>query len=89
MATYSVRYAKNLGNMQRYAPACLVTSWYREVAVIEAHDLEHVFEVMQERGDIRSMSVGDVVVDVSGTWHYCSVAGWEEKPTMELADVLG
>lgn len=86
--TYTIMYAKHLNNMQRNAPAVLLREWYSEVNVVEANDLEHVFEIMNhgQAADVRSMSVGDVAIDIEGRWHYCEPAGWTEKEVMSLSD---
>jgi hypothetical protein len=90
---FQVYYAKNLGNMQRYAPAFLFRQWYEEVAAVEAADLEDVFNQMNDgrvsaKYGVRSMSVGDVVCDASGQWHYCEPAGWKVKEVVDLEQEL-
>jgi len=84
MATYRVLYGSAFGPSA--APAEVDPAAYREVARVEAADLEALFREMNAVGGtetccrlrVRSMSVGDVAIDVAtGEAWYCAAFGWE------------
>jgi hypothetical protein len=60
---------------------------YREIGVVEAHDLEDLFRVMNvvdgsdfempQKLRCRSMSTGDIAVDDVGQAYYCATVGWD------------
>ena len=69
-------------------------SEYKKVAVVEAEDIDAVFEltnhidsdwtenpgVVAEPGRHRSTSVGDIIVDENGKGAICASLGWEDTP---------
>lgn len=59
-------------------------SFYKHVATIEAQDLDEVFKIsnlgpeesVQRHGSMRSLSVGDIVIDASGTEFFVASDGF-------------
>lgn len=87
---YTVFYANTLGYSSG-TPDSVPLSVYKKVATLDASDLEVVFRRMNVvDGDelpvklkIRSLSVGDVVVDETGAAYYCAMVGWKRTEWSE------
>lgn len=88
MTTYTVMYRLDMPPPGA-DPAHVNLADYREVGEVEAPDLEALFREMNCvdgtetccKLRVRSMSVGDVAIDVAtGTVWYCAPAGWEPMP---------
>jgi len=96
MATFTIFYAKSLRYVPREAPESINPLDYNEVGPIEASCVGETFQLMNAvEGDelcckmsVRSMSVGDVVVDESGQAHYCCAAGWGETEFVPVENPL-
>jgi hypothetical protein len=72
-------------NATEIAKNALEKGYYSLVAKIEADDLEQVFEYgnigpeskIERLGSMASISVGDIVVNPTGTW-LCARIGWKK-----------
>lgn len=82
-----------------FSPVLRPREQYKKVTTLEANDLEVVFDEMNHhdvdnhidrlvaRGEgIRSLSVGDIVVDEKGVASMCMSFGWEVVPFKEEQD---
>jgi len=84
MTPYRVLYRTEKYNPDE-APSSVNLADYREVATVESDDLETLFREMNCvdgtetccRLRVRSLSVGDVAIDPSGSAFYCASCGWE------------
>lgn len=86
MAKFIVYYADDLTSIYR-GPTAFDTSHFKQVAMVEAVDLEDLFRNMNVVDGnelpvslkVRSMSCGDVAKDaVTGQLWLCDLAGWTE-----------
>jgi len=95
--TFRVLYAIKFSYVYAYTtPSTVNSSDYKEVALVDAPDLEDLFREMNNvdgtetccKLEIRSMSVGDVAIDESGEAHYCAGSGWEPVTVIASAPKL-
>lgn len=90
---YNVYHAKQMPMPFAKTPETFDTKDYTFIGVVEVGDMEDAFratnhiesdwtknpEVIQMNvPQARSTSVGDVLEDEDGTFHYCAGVGWEE-----------
>ncbi len=96
MATFRIFY-RNEFPKAGFIPDFINLQAYKQVVVIEAECHEATFGLMNAvygeelpcKLGLRSMSVGDAVVDVAtGKAFYCAPSGWAERIVWDEDDVL-
>lgn len=96
MAKFIIYYARSLRYVPYEAPETSNPLDYDKVGEIEASCVGETFGLMNAvEGDelccqmgVRSMSVGDIVVDENGVAYYCCSAGWGKTKFVEIKNPL-